>query len=197
MRNQASSVAVIIVAVVVLFLMLGGLVVVAGGVFYLRSQTIAIQQSAQLEELAAAQARAHAESNQAKAIASLAEMDEHVANSPFAETSEIQVNVSPNGQLTLNEKAIELDELQNRLVAHAENTKMNIAVKIVADGDTPFQFVAELLSVCEEMQNVDATVQINPEPKPENETRSSRSNRIITDGNSHMIAKSLQSRPAL
>lgn len=75
------------------------------------------------------------------------------------------VNVYPDGQVTLDRQQVTLEELAQRLAA-ARSQYKDLGVLVRGDSSSPFQTVAEVLTVCKQAGIAELGIAVNLASQP-------------------------------
>lgn len=161
-QRSSSTGAVIAVVVVVLLLAVLGLVAVVGaGLFFVRTERIAVEKARRAEVMARQQAAiAAVEAKRSVAIAET--QQESSASVTQTESANLVVRLDRRGAAIIDEQEVDLDVLRARLTKWKQETNARLSLQINADSECPVKHVVAVLDICEEVGDIDCRIASSP-----------------------------------
>jgi biopolymer transport protein ExbD len=147
-QPSSSGALIALVGVVLIVAILGVLVVAGAGLFFVQTSRVQVQRAMVAKE------RAVAETHRAEAEALMA-VEEAQADAMSDPRLNFEVTIDREGSVSIDGKAIGLDELRTQLAKLKIETSGAFSVRINADPECPVKHIIPVLDVCEAVGEID------------------------------------------
>ena len=139
-QSNTTGTVIAIVVAVLLLAVLGIVAVVGAGLFYGRTERMAA-----------------VEAEQAATVAEIQQATDLLVTQ--TETVSIEVRLNHRGVANMDGEEVDIDVLRTRLAKLKKETDARLSLRINADAECPVKHVVAILSICEEVGDIDFRIE--------------------------------------